>query len=320
MRRPTLWILMVVLIALLPIMTSEPAAANHVPASRITRSYYVGSSSSDKAVLLGCRQGDKNGRMTLFFGAPTAVGTAYGATLWGAPNLSAAQIGNLAKDFIRGYAYCRQSSSYRLLIGLGTSNSTIDGRSVAWLNGHGKTWATMVHQVATWSNRYYPMAQVYAAWDAEPSWSSYAKSEAWMHGYDILYPSRRALYANFSADGCPTTTAANGPCDNGWTQERIWHLAWQHDPSLTIPQIYATSGVNARQWQLIDEWATHNRGDGILFYGVVSQSGACAQVGGCAGMNNTPHRAWEFMIWWLRSHVHTSQSSIDTMTDISWHT
>ena len=84
MRRPALWILMVALIALLPMATSEPAAANHVPASRITRSYYVGSSSSDKAVLLGCRQGDKNGRMTLFFGAPTAVGSSYEATLWGA--------------------------------------------------------------------------------------------------------------------------------------------------------------------------------------------------------------------------------------------
>ena len=159
MRRTALWVLMVVVIALLPMATSEPAAANHVPASRITRSYYVGSSSSDKAVVLGCRQGDKNGRMTLFFGAPTAVGTSYGATLWGAPNLTTAKIRNLAMDFIRGYAFCRQSSSYRLLIGLGTSNSTIDGRSTDWLRNHGKAWASMVHQVANWSNRYYPMAQ-----------------------------------------------------------------------------------------------------------------------------------------------------------------
>jgi len=319
MRRPALWILMVALIALLPMATSEPAAANHVPASRITRSYYVGSSSSDKAVLLGCRQGDKNGRMTLFFGAPTAVGSSYGATLWGAPNLTTGQIRNLAMDFIRGYAYCRQSSSYRLLIGLGTSNSTIDGRSAAWLRGHGRAWASMVDEVATWSNRFYPMAQAYAAWDGEPSWSTYGKAHEWMYGYDVLYPARRALYANFSADGCPTTTATNGPCNNGWSQAAVWHLAWEHNPSLTIPQIYATSGVNARQWQLIDEWATHNRGDGILFYGVLSQSGACAQVGGCSGTNNTPHRAWDFMIWWLRSHAHTWQSSIDTITDVRWH-
>jgi hypothetical protein len=299
MRRPALWILMVALIALLPMATSEPAAASHVPASRITRSYYVGSSSSDKAVLLGCRQGDKNGRMTLFFGAPTAVGSSYGATLWGAPNLTTAQIRNLAMDFIRGYAFCRQSASFRLLIGLGTSNSTIDGRSTTWLRAHGRAWAGMVDQVATWASRFYPMTQVYGA--------------------DVLYPTRRALYANFSADGCPTATATNGACNNGWNQSAVWHLAWDHNPSLTIPQIYATSGVNARQWQLIDEWATHNRGDGIHFYGVLSQSGACAQVGGCSGTNNSPHRAWEFMIWWLRSHAHTWQASIDTITDVNWH-
>jgi hypothetical protein len=320
MRRPSLWVLMVVVVALLPMATSEPAAANHVPASRITRSYYMGSTSSDKAVMLGCWQGDKNGRMTLFFGAPTAVGSSYGATLWGAPNLSAAQIGSLVKDFIRGYAYCRNSSSYRLLIGIGTSNSTIDARSTAWIRNHGKTWATMVNQVAAWANRFYPMTQVYGAWDAEPSWSTYGKADQWMYGYDVLYPARRALYANFSADGCPTSSATNGPCNNGWSQSAVWHLAWEHNPSLTIPQIYATSGVNARQWQLIDEWATHNRNDGILFYGVMSQAGACGQVGGCAGTNNSPHDAWTYMILWLRSHVHTWQSSIDTITDISWHT
>ena len=321
MRRPALWVLLVVVIALLPIMTSKPAAANHVPPSRVTRSFYVGSSSSDKAVLLGCRQGDKNGRTTLFFGSPTAVGTAYGATLWGAPNLTTAQISNLAKDFIRGYAFCRQSSSYRLLIGVGTSNSTIDSRSTEWLRNHGKAWAAMVHQLADWAGRFYPMTQVNAAWDAEPSWSTYDKAHEWMYGYDVLYPSRRALYANFSADGCPTTTATNGSCKNGWNQYAMWHLAWEHDPSLTIPQIYATNGVNAKQWQLIDEWATHNRDDGILFYGVMTQAGACGQVaGGCPGTNNTAHRAWDQLIWWLRSHEHTSQSSIDTMTDLNWHT
>lgn len=320
MRRPALWVLLVVVIALLPVATSKPAAANHVPASRITRSFYVGTTSSDKAVMLGCRQGDKNGRMTLFFGSPTAVGTGYGATLWGAPNLTTGQIGALAKDFIRGYAFCRQSSSYRLLIGVGTSNGTIDSRSAAWVRNHGKAWAAMVDQLAAWATRFYPMTQVYGAWDAEPSWSTYDRAHDWMYGYDVMYPARRALYANFAADGCPITSATNGACDNGWNQYRVWHLAWEHNPSLTIPQIYATNGVNARQWQQIDEWATHNRNDGILFYGVMSQAGACGQVGGCTGTSNSPHGAWDQLIWWLRSHAHTWQASIDSMTDLNWHT
>ncbi len=94
---------------------------------------------------------------------------------------------------MRGYVFCRKSSSYRLLVGIGTSNSTIDSRSASWVQAHGKTWATMVNQVAAWANIYYPNAvQAYAAWDAEPSWSSHARAEAWMHGYDNLYPARRA--------------------------------------------------------------------------------------------------------------------------------
>jgi hypothetical protein len=320
MRRPSYWLLIFLIIVLLPVITSDPVGANHVPASRITRSYYIASSSAAKMVNLGCANGDKQGRLTLFFGAPTPVGSSYGTTLWGAPNLSAAQVGNLTKEFIRGYAFCRRSTSYRLLIGVGTSNSTINTRSAAWVRGHGKTWATMVNQLAAFANRYYPgYVQVYGAWDAEPSWSTFTMAESWMQGYDNLYPARRALHANFSADGCPTQSATNGPCNNGWNQDRVWHLAWAHRPSLPFPQIYATSGVNARQWQLIDEWATHNRRDGMLFHGVMTQSGACAQVGGCAGTNNAPHRAYDFMIWYLASHVHTRQSSPISMTDIRWH-
>lgn len=320
MRRPSPWVLLLLVVTLLPLAASEPAEASHVPASRITRSFYMGNASRDDAVLLGCRQGDKNGRMILFFGSPVPVRGAYGATLWGAPNRKIAEIRELVKDFARGYVFCRRSSSYRLQIGIGTSNSTIDGRSNTWLREHGRLWARRVREAANWANRHYPNAvQVYAAWDAEPSWSAPGKANAWMHGYDFAYPSRRALYANFSADGCPTASATNGWCNNGWRQANVWHLGWQHDPSLPIPQIYATSGVNARQWQLIDEWATHNRNDGIYFFGAGSQRGACRQVGGCAGTDNTPHRAHDFLLWYLNSHIHTWQRSVDTMTDMHWH-
>lgn len=323
MGRPCLLALILSVTAVLPIATSEPisAATAGLPASRITRSFYMANASKDAAVVLGCRNGDKQGRMTLFFGAPTAVGSSYGATLWGAPNRTAAQIGAVAKSFARGYVYCRRSSSYRLVIGIGTSNSTIDSHSTTWLENHGKTWATMVNQLAAWANLYYPNAvQFYAAWDAEPSWSTYDKANAWMHGYDYLYPKRRALYANFSADGCPTTTATNGPCNNGWSQARVWHLAWQHDPSLTFPQIYATNGANAKQWQLIDEWATRHRADGITFYGAVTQYGACSHTrGGCPGTDNTPEEAYNLLLWYLNTSPYTSQSSLGALTDMNWH-
>lgn len=296
------------------------AVGCHKHPSFTTRSYYMANASRDEAVLLGCANGDKQGRLTLFFGAPKAVGSGYGATLWGASDRTAAQIGTLVKDFVRGYVYCRESRSHRLLIGVGTSNSAVDGKSDTWLTTHGARWSKMVRDVHDWAATHYPTAaSIYGAWDAEPSWSRYAKASAWMHGYDNAYPRRRNLHANFSADGCPQTTADNGACNNGWTQWHLWHLAWDHDPSLTFPQIYATSGANARQWKQISEYGHHHQGDGIHFFGVLAQSAACMQVGGCAGTDNTPHEAHDQLFDALDSHSHTRQGSIDAMTDVRWH-
>jgi len=312
-KRPARW-----LAAVLCALAIGAAGSCHVPESHVTRSYYMARNSKDDAVLLGCRNADKTGRMTLFFGAPTWARGGYGATAWGAPDMHLWDIQNTVMDFIRGYAWCRTNSSHRIQIGIGTSNSTIDSRSVDWLQGHGRAWATSVRNVAAWANRYYPgVAQVYGAWDFEPSWSSFQKADAWMNGYDG-YPGRQPLFINASADGCSTSNANNSACNNGWTQQRVWHLAWEHDPSLPIPQIYTTSGNQARQWQLIDLWATVNRRDGIYFYGTMTQWGACQQVGRCRGTDNTPHNGHDQLLWWLNSDSRTSQPSLQTMTDMHW--
>ncbi|HEX6417239.1 MAG TPA: hypothetical protein VFZ77_02040 [Acidimicrobiales bacterium] len=296
------------------------AASCHKPPSAETRSFYMGRAGLSDAGLLGCYNTDKSGRLTLFFGAPTTVGGAYGAKLWGAPDLSVGQIAERVKNVVRGFAYCRTNSSHRLLIGVGTSNSGIDGRSDAWLRGHGNAWAGMVRSLATWAERDYGgYARITAAWDFEPSWSSYGKAEQWMRGYDA-HAGRRLLYANASADGCPTSSASNGPCNNGWNQHRVWHLAWEHDPSLPIPQIYRTDGLQARQWQLIDLWATTATGDGMYFYGTMTQHGACRQDGGCAGIDNTPHAGNDQLRQWLNSDRRTAQADVETMTDVNWHT
>jgi hypothetical protein len=159
---------------------------------------------------------------------------------------------------------------------------------------------------------------VYAAWDFEPSWSTPAKADVWMNGYDAV-PGRRGLYANSSADGCPQSFTNNGPCNNGWTQQSLWHLAWEHEPSLPFPQIYATSGANAHQWQLIDLWATVALGRSMYFYGTMTQEGACAQNGGCAGTGLAPHAAHDIMASWLASDPRTNQDQIPEMTDLRWY-
>jgi hypothetical protein len=297
----------------------EPAPAADKHPSWITRSYYMGNGSGEPARNLGCLNGDKQGRMTLFFGAPTTVSGTYGATLWGAPNRTTGQIAATVREFARGYVFCRQSSSYRLLIGVGTSNSSIDSKSDQWVYGHGRAWATMVRDLSAWASQTYPgHVRIYGAWDAEPSWSTYERADRWMQGYDSE-PGRRALHANFSADGCPRDSTANGPCNNGWRQENVWQLAWRYDPSLPMPQIYATSGVNARQWQQIDLYGTIAHGDGMVFWGTLSQHAACGQVGGCQGTDNTPQQAHDHLLWQLNTHPATAQPTIETATDMHWH-
>ena len=56
----------------------------------------------------------------------------------------------------------------------------------------------------------------------------------------------------------------------------------------------------------------------MYFYGSMSQSGACRQVGGCAGTDNTPHEAHDQLLWWLATDSRTTQPSIQTMTDMNW--
>lgn len=310
-----------ILVAALIAMTScQPAPASQKHPSWTTRSYYMANGTGAPARNLGCRNGDKQGRMTLFFGAPTTVNGTYGATLWGAPNRTTEQIAATVREFARGYVVCRQSSSYRLLIGVGTSNSAINGKSDAWLRSHGRAWAAMTRDLSNWAAAHYPgHVRIYGAWDAEPSWSSFAKAEQWMHGYDGV-SGARPLHANNSADGCPQRSSENGSCNNGWNQYALWHLSWQHDPALPIPQIYATSGANARQWHMIDAYGHRHHRDGMTFSGVMSQRTACGETSSsCSGINASPNQSYDMLLRELNTRSYTRQAEMSGMTDIQWH-
>ncbi|HEX2186591.1 MAG TPA: hypothetical protein VHN78_13910, partial [Chloroflexota bacterium] len=254
-----------------PLPTPSPAAPASASPLFWTRSFYIANADRGAMRNLGCAHRDMAGRTSLFFGSPTVVQGTYGATLWGGANQTVAQVGELMQEFVRGYVACRRNPRNQLFVGMGTSNSAIDGKSDAWLLGHSVTWAETIKGLHAWANRYYPgVIRVYAAWDAEPSWSTPWKAEVWMRGYAAT-GGRRGLQANFSADGCPQRGAGNGGCNNGWNQHHLWNLAWRFDPSLPMPQIYARTGANARQWQQIDLYGARSHGDGMVFWGPMSQ-------------------------------------------------
>lgn len=306
------------LLVIVVILTLAAAACHRHP-SWENNSYYIASTSRDKASLLGCSNGHKQGRMTLFFGAPTQVGPVYGTSMWAARDQTTETIGDIVKHFVRGYVWCRQDSSYQLMVGIGTSNSRLESKDGNWIRGHGRQWATIVKHISDWADRHYPgSVRIYGAWDAEPSWSPLVHAQHWMDGYQS-YPGHRPLYANYSADGCSPTSSDNASCNNGWTQRDIWDLAWERPPAMPIPQIYANSGVNARQWQRISEYGARYHDRPLTFFGTMTQSGACAQVGGCQGISNTPHEARNQMVHHLRRHDRTRQAEIESTTDMNWH-
>lgn len=296
------------------------ASACHRHESWENHSYYVASTSHDKMGALGCSNGIKQGRMTMFFGAPTEIDGVHGTSMWAASNQPTTVISELVQQFVRGYAYCRQDSGYQLFVGIGTSNSRIDVRSDGWIAGHGRSWASMVKAVSDWADHHYPgIVRIYGAWDAEPSWSSVHKATQWMDGYQS-FVGHRPVYANFSADGCSWTSSDNAGCNNGWNQHHVWDLAWQRPPAMPIPQIYATSGVNAQQWQRISEYGANHHGRPLFFYGTMTQVGACQQVGGCEGTtDNSPHSARDQLLMHLNSNGLTSQEEIESTTDMRWH-
>jgi hypothetical protein len=222
---------------------ARPAAARHPEWSEVsvTQSYYVATESTTALNHLGCDTATKGreGRMTLFFGSPVEVGGTFGATLFGA-YATTTGVRDLVRAFIRGYHGCASGAIF-MRLGVGISNCLIGGASATvcqsspaetWVRDHGEAWGLMVNGLRTWvvNNGYNARVAIYAGWDMEPSWSSFARADAWMHGFDFDAPNGAALHANFSADGCPPY----GSCSNGWTQFRMWHESWEHISKLAL--------------------------------------------------------------------------------------
>ena len=269
------------------------------------------------AASLGCYNAGKSGRITLFFGSPTSVAGTYGATLWARPT-DRLQIRDRIKEVVRATLSAARTSRHRLIIGVGTSNSTIDGRSDAWVRAHGDAWSRTVESLASWANGNFPgHAQIVGAWDVEPSWSSFAKAEQWM----------RATTATPAAGCCTSTrrpTAAPPARGQRAVQQRL-------EPAAGLTWLGGSIDLAAHPADLhhqrqpgapvaADRPVGDHLGRDGMYYGTMSQHGACRQVGGCAGMDNTPHEANDQLRWWLGSDRRTAQDDVAGMTDVNWNT
>jgi hypothetical protein len=186
---------------------------------------------------------------------------------------------------------------------------------------HGQAWAQMVKDFGTWLAQNSAGSQVAARAgnDMEPDWSSATVTRAWVDGYASVWASPYHLYNYGAASGCPSsgTTSTAAPCNGGWTQADMRYVSWGAAPAWPFPEIYATSGVNAKQWQQISLYSYLANGSAMSILGPLSQKQACVQRGGCTGIDNTADAAWSQMWTQLNNDTRTAQS-LTYSSDIKW--
>ncbi len=237
--------------------------------------------------------------------------------------------------YIQGYWVCSaEDQTSQVMVAVGTnnyggygSNSTNQDTRRTYAYAHGKAWAQMVVRLLqwVWSNGYGRQVSVAGAidieWDAQlTGWNTPYVTYGWVNGFND-WDNNQAIYYNFGACvGCPTSPNPGWVYSsaNPWTQYDVYRVSYGVQPAWPLPEIYATSGVNARQWQAISRYGALYLGWPMEFAGVMTQYQACQQRGGCSGINNTPEAGWMQLRNALNADALTYQPILRWITDIRW--
>lgn len=260
--------------------------------------------------------GIQNTTTILHFGCPMVQGGVYGASGYNR-FLSTAVINEATKQYALGYYYGTGAEYSYLRIVVGTSNS----KNCSVTYAHGQAWSQMVKDVGTWLAQAATGAkvQVRGGIDAETdtvSYSTAGPARNWVNGYASVFVSPYWLYDFGDAGGCPQSGTTGTPqlcliqgqnSSVAWSQEDVYYVSYGAAPSVPMPQIYSTGGGNARSWQQISLYSYLRYDSEIGIQGSLSQSGACGQVGGCSGINNTSTQAWNQLWTELNNDFRTAQ-------------
>jgi hypothetical protein len=301
-----------------------------------TTTWYMNTSNpstlSSDAYVMGCNlgyhdsntPGTQDNVVALLFGQPAYSSGTYGTYVWGSRGggpyyfLSTSLIANVTQQFARGYYICTGiDSASQLYLAAGVNNY---GTGVT--NAHGRAWATMINSINSWviTNGYSSQVKIRAAADIEPDFGAVTSAKAWVNGYNANYGSGLWLYNVGAASGCPWTgtPSAYSPCNNGWLVDDVWYVSWGAIPFYVIPEIYNTATANAEQWYRISLYSALYKGGKILFPGTLTQYQACQQMGGCAGIDNSPSQGWTQLFNSTYADPRTSLTNIRWATDIKW--
>lgn len=303
-----------------------------------TTSWYMSTVDINTTYRMGCELGTRDAglagpqsnMLVLDFGGPRRLSSGeYGARLFiTAKYVGVSAIARAVEEFGRGYYNCTGAdNASNLVIGIGTNNyvwpdcaddNTCSIYQITY--AHGRAWAEMVNTVNQWfvDNGYSSQVMAAGANDIELGWNDYEPTVDWLNGYDSV---NYYEMINFGAiPGCPSTTALTqcGTYPYLWTREEVWYVIWGSPPVYPVPEIYAASGINARQWYQMSLYSLQYHGVPIIFRGLMTQMQACQQQNSCQGTtDNTPQEGWTQLMDLVNSNVNTAHY-INWVTDIRW--
>lgn len=241
---------------------------------------------------LGCSTGSDfssiNGSQNLFvfldYGKPNQNSNGVlGTILYDQTPISIDEIASSAVIFAQGFYYCSTDDLLTVAIGTNSSGGLI--LDIIALN-HGQAWANLVSEV---NNRFldYPglSSRVAAVGgiNIEPGFNPFYIPNHWLNGYNSV-ANHKPVYVIASADGCPLDYPYTEPetgsytpavCNNGWSQEDIYHVSWGSSASWPYPEIY--NNATAIQWYRIGLYSKYNHYQ-MVFKGAMTQLGACNQL------------------------------------------
>jgi hypothetical protein len=264
---------------------------------------------SDGAV--AAQSGAPAGIIVLDFGDPRIDKKVYGATgLTKGGFITTSDIAAAVLKFASGYAKTSGGRPVTLLVT--TNNEFLDKYTDAMIQAHAQAWGQMVSSLGSQVGGGISVA---GGFDAEVLYSTPAQAREWFDSF-----SGGLLYDVGDANSCPTSGSSGSPvaCANGWTQEDIRYISWS-GAGLPLPEIYATKGGNAKQWQQIALYTDLAFGSQMLIQGPLTEAGACS-TRKCNGIDNTPAQGWYQL--WNDLDVDTRTTLYPTFfgasTDITW--
>lgn len=222
--------------------------------------------------------------------------------------------------FMEGY-FETSPSNARLRIVVGVNNKRFaNPNGLVDMTTHGSQWANLIDSLNLYANSGSPPLLSSKLWvvggmDIEMSYSRPGPARRWADSFSAYQTTRILNYYDFGE--CPGCQNPAVPLPNRWTQDDVYHVAWEADAAFPLPLIYNTAGENANQWENLNLYEIGQGRSRMSFKGAVTQYAACQQVGGCTGTDNTPAAGWTQLYNALHSNPATTQG-LKYSTDMKW--